>query len=285
MDLLKLAVVDTSDYVSFVLSFPNLPPQTILTLFFLAMMRLGPIVAFVPFFGSKLPSGVKVGLLLALVAVLLPKIILTTKLPAPAFNFNFSVYALKELLIGMILAILASMPFYIAQSSGVLIDFLRGSSALMVTDPIMQSQTSPIGQLYNYVFIVLFYQIDGPFLFLDGVMNSYSIIAANDLIPSAFFNFNLPFWKTLATLLTKFTALAIQLAAPSIVAILMAEMFLGIANRLAPQVQIAFLGMSIKSLLGLALLWAGWFFILQQLAKQSLLWLQSIDQFFLSVPH
>ena len=47
--------------------------------------------------------------------------------------------------------------------------------------------------------------------------------------------------------------IAIQLAAPALVAILMAEMFLGIANRLAPQVQIAFLGMSIKSLLGLGL--------------------------------
>jgi len=284
MDLLRLAVVDTTDYVSFILSFPNMPPQTILTLFFLTMMRLAPIVAFVPFFGSKLPSGVKMGLLFALVAILLPKVILTTQLPAPAFNFNFSIYALKELLIGMVLAILASMPFYIAQSSGVLIDFLRGSSALMVTDPIMQSQTSPIGQLYNYVFIVLFYQIDGPFLFLDGVMNSYALIPANALIPASFFNFDLPFWVTLTGLLTKFTALSIQLAAPSLVAILMAEMFLGIANRLAPQVQIAFLGMSIKSLLGLALLWAGWFFILQQLAKQSLLWLQSIDQFFLSIP-
>lgn len=57
----------------------------------------------------------------------------------------------------------------------------------------------------------------------------------------------------------------------------MAEIFLGIANRLAPRVQIAFLGMSLKSLLGLALLFVAWFFILKQLVKQTELWLKTID--------
>jgi type III secretory pathway component EscT len=55
-------------------------------------------------------------------------------------------------------------------------------------------------------------------------------------------------------------------------------MFLGIANRLAPQVQIVFLGMSLKSLLGLGLLWAGWFFILKQMANQSVLWLHDLEK-------
>ena len=196
----------------------------------------------------------------------------------------FRSYCLKELFIGAILAILVSIPFYIAQSSGVLIDFLRGSSALQVQDPLMQSQSSSIGQLYNYIFIVLFYDIGGPFIFLDGVLNSYSVIPADSFIPGAFFNIHLTFWQFIMGLLTKFLAISIQLAAPSIVAILMAEMFLGIANRLAPQVQIAFLGMALKSLVGLALLWAGWFFILQQLGKQSLLWLQALNQLIYSIP-
>jgi type III secretory pathway component EscT len=72
--------------------------------------------------------------------------------------------------------------------------------------------------------------------------------------------------------------IAIQMAAPAIVSILMAEMFLGIANRLAPQVQIAFLGMSIKSLLGLSLLWAAWFFILKQFTKQAYNWLDLVNK-------
>ncbi len=276
-------MVDTSDYVSYVLSFPNLAPLSVMTLFFLTIMRIAPIVALAPFLGSKLPTGVKMSIVIALSTILLPKVITTSTVPL-TFDTLFLVYSLKEIFIGMILAILAVMPFYIAQSSGVLIDFLRGSSALQVTDPFMQTQASPIGLLYNYVFVVLFYEIGGPFLFLEGVLQSYTFIPVDGFFGPSFFNLNVPFWKACAGMLTTFTALSIQLAAPSLVAILMAEMFLGIANRLAPQVQIAFLGMALKSLLGIALLWAGWYFILQQLGKQSISWIQSMTQLIQTFP-
>lgn len=267
----------TSDYLSLALSFPNHPPMSIATLFFLGLMRVAPIVAFVPFLGAKLPGGVKMGIAVALTVIVLPHIIVTSSAPI-GFSNLFIGYAFKELFMGMILAFLASVPFYIAQAAGVLIDFMRGSSSLQVTDPTMQTQVSPLGLLYNYVLIVLFFQIDGPFIFFDAVIQSYTIIPANGVINPAFFSStSLPFWKLIITLLTKFTALSIQLSAPALLAILMAEMFLGIANRLAQQVQIAFLGMSLKSLIGLMLLYMSWFFILKQTAQQSLLWLKELN--------
>lgn len=279
-----LAAVDTSDYISFVLSFPNVPPLSVLTLFFLGLMRLAPIVSLAPFLGSKLPGGVKIGTAIAITTIMLPYLISHAKTPIVTYDALFACYCLKELFIGTIIAFLVSIPFYIAQSSGVLIDFLRGSSALQIQDPVMQSQSSSIGQLYNYVFIVLFYDIGGPFIFFEGVLNSYSVIPADSFIPVAFFSLQMPFWQFMLGILTKFLAISLQLAAPSLVAILMAEMFLGIANRLAPQVQIAFLGMALKSFVGLALLWAGWYFILQQIGKQSILWLQTLSQLIYSIP-
>jgi type III secretion protein T len=194
------------------------------------------------------------------------------------FNTAYLGLVVKELMMGLILAMLAAIPFYFAQSAGVLIDFLRGSSSLGVTDPSTQTQATPIGLLYNYVLIVLFFEINGPFLFFDAVLLSYTVIPVDSFINPAFFNLEQPFWKMMLHLLTDFTAISIQLAAPALVAILMAEMFLGIANRLAPQVQIAFIGMALKSLLGIAMLWAGWFFILQQLGQQVLLWLKNLDR-------
>lgn len=278
------SVIDTSDYVSFVLSFPGVPPISVLTLFFLALMRIAPVVALAPFLGSKLPSGVKIGLAISLAAIMLPHLIISAKQPIPTFDNLFAGYCLKELFVGMCIAVLITIPFYVAQSSGILVDFLRGSSALQVQDPLMQTQSSSIGQLYNYVFIVIFYEIGGTFAFLEGFLNSYTFIPADSFIPTMFFNLHQPFWHFVMGILTQFLALSIQLAAPPIVAILMAEMFLGIANRLAPQVQIAFLGMSLKSLVGLALLWAGWFFILQQLGKQSFIWLDSLNKLIQSFP-
>ncbi|MBI2742736.1 MAG: flagellar biosynthetic protein FliR [Chlamydiales bacterium] len=240
-------------------------------------MRLAPIVALAPFLGSKLPQGVKIALAMSLAAVFLPHIVLTSTKPA-VFDISLLGYIFKELFIGVLLGFMVSIPFYFSQAAGVLIDFMRGSSSLGVTDPTTQAQITPIGLLYNYVLIVLFFQIDGPFFFFDGVLQSYTAIPVDKFFQASFFTLDAPFWQAVSKLLTQFTVISIQLAAPSIVAILMAEMFLGIANRLAPQVQIAFLGMSLKSLLGIALLWAGWFFIMQQMAKLSLQWLGGFMQ-------
>ncbi len=266
-----------TDYLSYILSFAHIPPLSVLALLFLGLMRIAPIVTLVPFLGSKLPGGVKIGLALALVAILLPHL-LTSTTHVVTFDMRYVACLIKELFVGMILAFLGAIPFFIVEASGNLIDFQRGSSSLQVTEPMSQTQTTSLGLFFNYIMIVIFFQIGGPFLYLNSVLQSYMIIPADQFINPAIFNTTeLPIWQIFITLLTQFTAISIQLAAPSLVAILMAEMFLGIANRLAPQVQIAFLGMSLKSFLGLALLFAGWFFILKQMGNQSLLWIKQID--------
>ncbi len=250
----------------------------LLTLFFLGLIRIAPIVSLAPFLGGKLPAPVKIGLAISLAFVLLPQIIQNTE-TSLSFDMRYVGYSIKEFLIGFIIAFLASIPFYIAQSSGTLIDFMRGSSSLQVTEPFMQTQTSSLGSLFNYIAIVLFFQIGGLFVFLEGLAYSFQLLPVDHLLKeSFFFSLSTPFWKIILGLLTRVTAISIQLAAPSIVAVLMAEMFLGIANRLAPQVQIVFLGMSLKSLLGLGLLFAGWAFILQQTANQTLLWLHDLEK-------
>jgi type III secretion protein T len=265
----------TADYLSFFDSIPELTPMALLTIFFLGFLRLIPIMVIAPFFGAKLPAIAKIGLTIAFTVILLPHIVATSSLHL-TFDIHYIGYSLKELLIGMVFAMLSSIPFYIVQSSGVLIDFQRGSSAMQATDPVLQSQVSPIGILYNYLLIVIFFEIGGPFFFLDTLMQSFSYIPVDGFFSSGFFNQNVPFWKIIMELLTKFTLLSIQFAAPALVAILMADLFLGIANRLAPQVQIAFLGMAIKSLLGLILLWAGWFFVLQQITTQTELFFRQL---------
>ena len=155
---------------------------------------------------------------------------------------------------------------------------------LMAQDPNLQGQSSPIGIMFNYYLIVLFYALDGPLLFFDAIGTSFQAFPIDAFINPLFFNLNNPFWQISIEIGGRIFALSIQLAAPSLVAILMAEAFLGIANRLAPQVQIAFLGMALKSLLGLLLLWAGWFIILKQSGKISIDWMHTIENLLLRSP-
>ena len=267
----------TDNYLSFFSKLSEVAPISTLALFALGMCRIAPVVSMAPFFGSKTPAPVKMGLLIALTVVFLPNMALTSK-TLIGFNLEFILLCFKELFIGYILAIFISIPFYMAETAGVLIDFTRGSSSLQVTNPFMQTQASSIGVLYNFILIVIFYQIDGPFYFFNALFETYVIVPADGWLSPQFFSFHHPLWMAVWNCINRIMAVGVQLAAPSILAILMTEMFLGIANRLAPQVQIAFLGMSLKSLAGLGLLCVGWFFILQQMNKQTFLWIHEMNK-------
>jgi len=204
------------------------------------------------------------GLALSFTAILLPKALSTLSGPI-YFNGTYLLFIFKELIIGFALGFLLALPFYIAQTAGNLIDFMRGASSLMVTDPFMQSQNSPISLVYNYTLIVIFYNLGGMTFVMDGLLNSFETLPIDGVIAPALFNQNNSFWVLAFGALNNVVALGIQFCAPSIMAILMTELFLGIANRLAPQVQISFLGMALKSLIGVAFLALSWTLIVNNL--------------------
>lgn len=253
-------------------------PQGVFSLLFLFMGRMLPIIAQSPFFGARvLPNPNKVFFAIILFVIFLPHFLLTITSPLK-FNTLLVLLVMKEIFIGLILGFLVSFPFTIVQTSGMLIDHQRGGASLMVNDPTIQNQSSPIGTLFNMVLIYIFYYIDGPFLFLDAIQKSYDIVPPDRFLNPLFFSKSAPFWTILVNLFNDAMRLAIQLAAPALIAILMTDVFLGIANRLAPQVQITFLGMPLKSLLGLAVVCFGWTLMVNEFARQSFHWLNVINQ-------
>jgi type III secretion protein T len=235
-------------------------------------------MALAPFLGAKnIPMAIRMMFSVALVALFLPQNLLSVQGDIP-YAMPFIGFLIKELLIGTVLGFLASAPFYIAQMAGSLIDHQRGSSALQVSDPTTQSQTGPIGILYNYVLIALFFSLDGPFLFLNGVADSYLLIPVDGLLnPALFLSQHASFWKQMFGLLQLMMNLSIQLSAPALIGVLLTDLFLGIANRLAPQVQIVFLGMSLKSWVGIALLTLAWALIIQVMGKESIQWMKNLN--------
>lgn len=268
----------TDTYANLLLSLPGLEPITVLSVFFLTLARLLPILTLVPFLGAKnLPMMLRMMFGLSLVAIFLPQNILTIHGNIP-YGGLFIGYMCKELLIGLVLGILAAVPFFIAQMAGTLIDHSRGSSSLQVNDPTTQTQTGPLGILYNYVLIAVFFSLNGPFIFFDGIADSYQLMPVDKFFNPAFFQSNTPFWKLIFGLLQHVMDLAVQLSAPALIGILLTDMFLGIANRLASQVQIVFLGMPLKSWVGIALMTAAWGLTIQVMGKEAVSWMKSINQ-------
>jgi type III secretion protein SpaR/YscT/HrcT len=268
----------TDTYANLLLSLPNVEPVTVLSLFFLTLARIVPIMTLAPFLGAKnLPMAIRMMFSLSLVAIFLPQNLLLAHANIP-YNITFIGYFCKELLIGAVLGIFASVPFFVAQMAGTLIDHSRGSSSLQVNDPTTQSQTGPLGILYNYVLIAVFFLLNGPFIFFDGLADSYRLIPVDKFFNAQFFDLNAPFWTSAFQLAQFMMDLAIQLSAPALIGILLTDMFLGIANRLASQVQIVFLGMPLKSWVGIALLTAGWALIIQVMGKEAVSWTKGINQ-------
>lgn len=267
----------TDSYLNLFLSFSQIDPITVLSVFFLSLARLVPIMFLAPFFGAKtVPAAARMMFSVAIVAMIFPQILFSIKNPIP-MDIVFIGYFIKEVGIGFVLATLVTIPFYVAQSSGSLVDHMRGAQSLQVSDPTTSGRTGPMGLFYNYVLITIFLFISGPFIFIDALSKSFNLIPVDKFFNPAFFTMNIPLWKLIVGLFSYILSMSIQLAAPPLIGILMAEMFLGIANRLAPQVQIVFLGISLKSWLGLALLAAAWYYIMQQLGIEAEKWLQIVD--------
>ena len=166
------------DYLSLYLHSPhfNESPASLIALLFLGLMRILPIVAIVPFLGARnFSRPAKVGLSIVLVAIMFPHLISIT---TSTLNYNAILlgYALKELFIGFAIGLLAAVPFFFAESAGILIDHQRGAASLMVNDPLLLNQDSPTGVLFNYIGVVIFFWIQGPFYFFDALITSYSTI-------------------------------------------------------------------------------------------------------------
>ncbi|WP_068470725.1 EscT/YscT/HrcT family type III secretion system export apparatus protein [Candidatus Protochlamydia phocaeensis] len=265
----------TEDYVSLYINtaFSLNDPLAFFGLFFLFLGRMLPIIALAPFFGARvLPHPVKVALGISFFAIFFPQLIFVTTTPLD-FNLWLVLYLIKEIFVGILIGYMISLPFIIVQNAGILIDHQRGASSLMVNDPTIQNQSSPLGTLFNLVLIYLFFMIDGPFVVLDIVSQSYNYLPPDKFINGSFFDFNSKYFTDIMGIMGKVMISSTQLAAPALIIILMTDFFLGIANRLAPQVQITFLGMPLKSLLALAIVFFGWQLFTKQLVDDSYTWL------------
>jgi type III secretion protein T len=268
----------SQDYLSLVFNsaFNVGNPEALLCLLLLSLGRILPIIGMSPFFGAKvLPNPVKVTFGLSLFIVFFPQLIQVTTTPL-TFSPILIMLMFKEIFVGYIIGYIMSIPFAIVGNTGMMIDHQRGGASLMVNDPLIQNQSSPLGTLFNLVLVYLFCAFDGPFYFIDAILSSYSAVPPDKLINPTFFQQDNPFWKGQIALLNTIMVISIQLAAPALIAILMTDFFLGIANRLAPQVQITFLGMPLKSLLGLAVVCMGWKLYNKETIKQAMIWLDHV---------
>ena len=223
----------------------------------LMMSRILGMVWLAPFIGGKLvPSQVKIGLAFALGVLLYPFMLNEANLqqifkpPDPVFPLAFRAggFIIKEVFVGVVLGFVVMTIWHGAEMIGRFVDTARGSAMGTALVPEMGQQASVLGSLYYQLLLVIFLLLDGHLIFLNYFAQSYVMIP---MISIPRFDVGLwPFFEMIIRLTAQLFVAAITLSAPVLIAIFITDICMGLFNKVAPQINVLFLMMPFKAVLG-----------------------------------
>ncbi|WP_100934298.1 EscT/YscT/HrcT family type III secretion system export apparatus protein [Candidatus Chlamydia corallus] len=254
------------------------PPAYVWAVFLLLLARLLPIFAVAPFLGAKLfPSPIKIGIGLSWLAVIFPKVLADTQIANYMDNNLFYILLVKEMIIGIVIGFVLAFPFYAAQSAGSFITNQQGIQGLEgATSLISIEQTSPHGILYHYFVTIVFWLVGGHRIVISLLLQTLEVIPIHSFFPAEMMSLHAPIWITMIKMCQLCLVMTIQLSAPAALAMLMSDLFLGIINRMAPQVQVIYLLSALKAFMGLIFLTLAWWFIIKQIDYFTLAWFKEV---------
>lgn len=238
--------------------------------------RVLPIILFSPFLGGEvLPTEVRVGLAITLAVVLFPAVSdRMSEIPLAAIPFIGLM--LKEVFIGVSLAFIVDMVFDAARSAGHLLDTASGASMAQVMVPQLQQQATIFSVLKYQLAITFFLILDGHHVVINALANSLLSLPL-DKYP-ALTQGAWPFFGLVLRVFGDMLAVAIALTAPGLLATFLTDLALGMINRVAPQIQVFFISMSIKPLVAAVIFLLTVQMVLERLQVEFRVMLQRVNE-------
>lgn len=200
-------------------------------------------MAIVPFMSKQMLTGMgRNTSIFALALVLVPMLLPTVPATMP-HAADCVLLAIKEVVIGILIGFLGSFFFYTVQSMGFVIDMQRGASMGSVFDPLLGEQTSLVGSLLSQLAMTIFFVGGAFYSFMTIIYESYKlwpVFASFPVLPKSFSLFFLQAFDEMFVLIMAFVG-------PMIFVMFLAELGMGLITRFAPQLNVFFLAMPIKS--------------------------------------
>lgn len=216
----------------------------------LAMARIGGAFSICPALtDSMIPGVARRAAVLAFSCIVIP-FIHASMPPGEPNAWMFAFVALKEAVIGLLIGYFAAIPFWIAENVGNFIDNQRGATMGEVYSPLSGAQVSTTGIFFTEVVSTIFFISGAILLLLGALYTSYSRwpVFANGLS----FQPGTPI--AILGSLDGMLRSTVVISAPVIIVMFLATLGLGLVNRTAPQLNVFFLSMPVKSALGIGML-------------------------------
>jgi flagellar biosynthesis protein FliR len=175
---------------------------------------------------------------------------------APPARLPQTVWALTlgiggEMAFGFAMGMVLSFTFIAAQWAGEMIGQQMGLNISEVFDPMYGGGGSLVGDLYFMLTLVVFLMIGGHRQMVHGIFLSF------ESLPLLSLGIDGPLLDTLVGLFQSCMVLAIRLAAPMFVTMLVVDVALGCIGKTMPQINVMTAGLSIRSILGMVVILVG----------------------------
>jgi flagellar biosynthetic protein FliR len=219
-----------------------------LVVFLAALFRVGGMFITGPIWHHvSIPLPVKTGVALMITLAAWPVVGGSTP-PATPTLAALVVLVVKELVVGALIGLTARLLFAGVEYAGQMIGISIGLSMADVMDPITNAHVSAVSRIYELFALAIFFAADVHHLLIRAVVGSFSHVplGVGAIGPG-----------TLAQLLGfggRLFVVGIQIAAPIMAVLLLAELAMGLLVRTVPQMNISVVGFPLKIGLGILLM-------------------------------
>lgn len=216
--------------------------------FLLVLIRVSCFIYVAPFFSmSNTPARVKIGFSV-LLSVLLYQVLPVSKVEYAGL-IDYSIVVLKEGITGLLIGYSANICNSIILLAGNLIDINIGFSMATEYNPAMKTQVSVSGNFYYYTVLLLLIVTDMHHYLLRAFADSYQLIPVNGQI----FQWDY-LMKGMVEYMVDLFVIAFRIILPVFACIMILNCILGIMAKVSPQMNMFAIGMQLKVLLGLVIM-------------------------------
>jgi flagellar biosynthetic protein FliR len=210
-----------------------------LPFFALVLFRVSGLMIAAPIYGSQaVPVRIRVALATVISFVLFPTLV--TSLPSELTLWSALAGIAGELMIGLIMGLSLSLIFVGVEVAGMIIGQQAGMALGQVFNPIINSETTTIGELFSLCALTVFIIAGGHRELLRALLDTFEVI------PVMSFRFSPDALDLFTDLMTSSYAVALRLSAPVLIALLAATLMLGFLSRTIPQLNILSVGFPVR---------------------------------------